>query len=352
MQTFLCRCQNRIFFENDRCTKCNAELGFFPKSMSLSALVEPDPEGWFVGPSGERAKKCERYGNACNWMVDEADGQPRCRACRLNQMEPTEAAFDQRPNDGGDTSLRDKSMTMEAAKRRLLFTLYRLGLDVVGKDQDPEHGLAFALTRHDPENPKKAAITGHADGLITLNLDEADPSLRERTRLRLGEHYRTVLGHFRHESGHYFWDVLVSDKPPLAEFRQLFGDETIDYGESLKKHYAEAAPFDPNTHVTPYATMHPWEDFAETWAHYLHLVDTWETAQSFGVAPVLAPASNAFEGKLAQWSELMIALNSLNRAMGQPDAYPFSIGSLVAKKLAFVERLIEGSRGGPRGVAQ
>src|SRR6202011_5238904 len=36
-------------------------------------------------------------------------------------------------------------------------------------------------------------------------------------------------------------------------------------------------------HVTPYASAHPWEDFAETWAHYFHMVDTLETATAFGL---------------------------------------------------------------------
>jgi hypothetical protein len=89
-----------------------------------------------------------------------------------------------------------------------------------------------------------------------------------------------LLGHFRHEVGHYFWDRLVATDPhQLEEFRVLFGDDRQDYGEALKRHYDEGAPANwQDTYISMYATMHPWEDFAETWAHYLHIVDTLETA--------------------------------------------------------------------------
>jgi hypothetical protein len=30
--------------------------------------------------------------------------------------------------------------------------------------------------------------------------------------------------------------------------------------------------------ISKYATSHPWEDWAETWAHYLHIMDMLETA--------------------------------------------------------------------------
>ena len=93
----------------------------------------------------------------------------------------------------------------EAAKRRLLFQLDALGLPVVGRDVDPEHGLAFDLL----SSEHRPVITGHDDGLITLDLAEGDDGYRESLRVRLDEPYRTLLGHLRHEVGHYYWDVLV-----------------------------------------------------------------------------------------------------------------------------------------------
>lgn len=329
MKTFSCRCGRRVFFDNSQCTSCGAELGFFPSSNVLTAL-EADAEGLYIGPSGERARKCGRYDRLglCNWMIDFDDDSDSCRACRLNEREP------ENPSAEDHENLR----ILEAAKRRLLFTLAGLGLSVVPRSVDPR-GLAFSLASSTSD--EKVTI-GHAQGLITLDLAEANPVSRELARVTLGENYRTVLGHFRHESGHYFWDRLVANTPALEEFRALFGDERADYASALERHYSTPAPFDPDRFITPYATAHPWEDFAETWAHYIHLVDTWETAQNFGLAPpaYTEDTTTDFERRLAQWSELMIAMNSLNRSMGQPDPYPFAIGPGVVTKLEFIERLI------------
>ena len=122
-------------------------------------------------------------------------------------------------------------------------------------------------------------VTGHADGVITLDLAESDDVHRERRRAELGEPYRTLLGHFRHEIGHYYWPILVERAGALERCRALFGDERADYGEALERHYADGPPADwAERHVSAYATMHPWEDWAETFAHYLHIRDTLQTA--------------------------------------------------------------------------
>jgi hypothetical protein len=199
-------------------------------------------------------------------------------------------------------------------------------------------------------------ITGHDDGLITLNLKEADDVERERIRTSMGETYRTLLGHFRHEIGHYFWDKLVRDAGKHEVFRKYFGDEQADYQEALKLHYASGPPSDWAEHyISPYASAHPWEDFAETWAHYLHIVDTIEMAAAFGLR--IQPAIGSSLGQSAvlnfdphepgeidrliqAWLPLAYSVNSINRCMGEPDLYPFVLAPAVIVKMGFIHQLI------------
>jgi hypothetical protein len=201
-------------------------------------------------------------------------------------------------------------------------------------------------------------MTGHANGLITINLAEADDSERERQRRQMGEPYRTLLGHFRHEIAHYYWDRLVANTPAIGEFRDIFGDEQQDYGEALQRHYAGGPPGNwPENFVSAYASMHPWEDFAETWAHYFHMVDTLETAAAFGlrvrpkVSPDLAtvidfdPHSATMERIIDAWLPLAFASNSINRSMGLPDLYPFVLTPPVIVKLTYIHERIRASRG-------
>jgi hypothetical protein len=198
-------------------------------------------------------------------------------------------------------------------------------------------------------------VTGHDNGLITINLAEADDAERERQRGSMGEPYRTLLGHFRHEIAHYYWDLLVFRAPNIDEFRAVFGDERRDYAAALQQHYANGAPADwPENFVTAYASSHPWEDFAETWAHYFHMVDTLETANAFGlmVRPKLTrpdrlstainfdPHEADMDRLIDAWLPLTFAANSLNRSMGLPDLYPFVLTPAVIVKLAFVHERI------------
>ena len=116
---------------------------------------------------------------------------------------------------------------LEAAKHRLFYTLFQLRLPVETQAESPA-GLAFQfLADVGPGAP--SVMTGHADGVITINLAEADDAERERRRQQMGELYRTLLGHFRHEIGHYYWDRLIANTPHLEEFRRIFGDERQDY---------------------------------------------------------------------------------------------------------------------------
>lgn len=320
MKTFSCRCGNRLFFDNTKCLKCNCSVGFSLAKCEFVTLDEPREEK-------KEPQPCVNFGRGlCNWLADGPDGL--CLACRLNVETPV---------DSEDTQL---LANMEMAKRRLLFTLDAVGLPIIPQSQRPG-GLGFALRRGTDEAP---VITGHADGLITLDLNEADPAQRTAIREKLGEDYRTLLGHFRHESGHYYWPLLFPTDKHKAEFREVFGDERADYSQALSRHYSAPVLDYENTHISSYATSHPWEDWAESWAHYLHVFDSWETAHAFGLLPSSkAPPPRArgrFEDLLDGWSELMIALNSMNRSMGHDDAYPFSLAPAVRKKLSFVAHAV------------
>jgi hypothetical protein len=199
-------------------------------------------------------------------------------------------------------------------------------------------------------------MTGHEAGIITIALAEADDAQREYRRTQLNEPYRTLLGHFRHEVGHHYWDILVSQSPHLDEFRRLFGDETADYATALQRHYADGPPPDwQAAFISSYATSHPWEDFAESWAHYLHLVDTAEVASSFGLrlAPRVDPRGalntrvefdpyglETLEPLIDSWAPLSALINSFNRAVGHGDAYPFVLTPPVIEKLGFIHALV------------
>jgi hypothetical protein len=243
---------------------------------------------------------------------------------------------------------------LEAAKRRTLYTLDALGLSIVSRAQDPDRGLAFAFQKDTPGTTN--VLTGHRDGLITINLAEANDPFRERMRDQLREAYRTLVGHFRHEVGHYCWDRLIKDGPHLAAFRDRFGDERADYAAALAAHYAAGRPADGgDAFISAYASMHPWEDWAETFAHYLHMVDTIDTARSYGLVLQSKPAAKAglatvraqrvergdFDDLIAAWIPLTIALNSFNQGMGLPDLYPFVLGEPTIAKLRFVHDVIE-----------
>jgi hypothetical protein len=339
MKTFRCACGTRVFFENTRCLTCARELGFVPRDLAIVAL-EPMGADRYRPAGGEGAfKKCQNNveHGVCNWMIDASDPLSLCLACRLNNVIPDLASFESR----------ELWAEVERAKRRLVYSLSGLALPLVPKSEDPENGLAFDIKA---EIGEEHVLTGHADGLITLNLAEADTVARERMRVAMKERYRTLLGHFRHEIGHYYWGCLVVGSGQVEAFRELFGDERADYAEALRHHYeGEGLPDFAGSFISAYAAAHPWEDWAETFAHYLHVIDTLETAQHFGVTSDLPrkpgpPEIEDFDLLLREWLDLTVALNALNRSMGLPDAYPFTISPRVREKLEFVHRRIAASR--------
>ena len=351
MKLFQCQqCGQPIYFENNVCEQCGRRLGFLPEQMTLSAL-EPDGEAWraLAAPGETPYRFCANaQHDACNWLVAADSAETLCAACRHNQTIP-------------DVSLPEnlaRWRKLESAKHRLFYSLLRLNLPLANRLDDPEHGLAFDVLAEAPDTPK--IMTGHDNGLVTLALAEADDAWREQTREAMGETYRTLLGHFRHEVGHHYWDLLVRDGGQLDAFRTLFGDERQDYAAALEQNYAQGPPADwRECFISAYASCHPWEDFAETWAHYLHIVDTLEMGFAFGleIRPRL-PGSEELESSIsfdpyaggdverlvAAWLPLVFAVNSLNRAMGLPDLYPFVLTPAVIEKLGFIHRLVHGGR--------
>lgn len=363
-RAFSCRCKRPIFFRNSECLACHAPLGYEPQLRQLLPLAPAAPRKdglalWRADIGRRRAQRWHRCANlgtaaACNWLVPEAEARgiaaPLCACCRLTRTLP-----DLSQDNGALWWNR-----IELAKRRLVSALIALRLPVRSRvGEDPERGLVFDLLRTLPGGAP--VITGHADGVITIDVEEADDSFRERRRAALGEPYRTLLGHLRHETGHYYWQRLVDGTPWLEAFRGLFGDERADYNQALKRHYDEGAPADWNQrHVSAYASCHPWEDWAETWAHYLHLLDTLDTARSFGLdgervelqyeryAPELLGDSGdadagGFLALINSWMELTGVLNELSRSMGVADFYPFVLSAPAVRKLHLVHRVVAGA---------
>ncbi len=347
MRPFTCtNCGNRLFFENGRCESCGASLGFLPAETAVITLAPgPEPDLWARadGAPGLYRFCANAAHDVCNWLVEDGSEEPFCACCRTNLTVP----------DLTVEGNAERWRRIEVAKHRLAYSLIRWNLPIVTRAEEPETGLAFEFLADAPDEP---VMTGHDNGLITLNIAEADDALREKARAEMGEPYRTLLGHFRHEIGHYYWDRLVSDGGRLAACRAVFGDDSMDYGEALDRHYEEGAPPDwEERFVSAYATMHPWEDFAETWAHYFHIVDTLETAAAFRMVVAGAQPEEGdrrmdfdpytpgpFANVVDAWLPLTFAVNALNRSMGLPDLYPFVLAPAAIDKLDFIHRLVHG----------
>ena len=346
MKSFHCnRCRRQLFFENVVCEHCHGLLGYVPEVAEICTFEPADGGLWrslHPGVKGALYRQCDNYAleNVCNWMISADTPHTLCAACRFNGTIPNLAIAENRVH----------WYRLETAKRRLLYTLMALGLELPSRAEEPEGGLQFDFLQAMGAEP---VTTGHQNGIITMNIAEADDACREQMRKSLHEPYRTLLGHFRHEIGHYFFDRLVAPSRWLATFRSRFGDEAADYAASLDAYYRNGPPANwAQSYISAYATMHPWEDWAETWAHYLHMVDTLDTAVSCGLAllpdhprePTLTdrtPVEDAsFDNLMARWFPLTYVLNSLNRSLGMPDSYPFTLSPPVIEKLRFVHRVI------------
>lgn len=331
-------CRQRLLFEARVCDGCMKAVGFQPGLDGFLAFDE-GVGGW-VDPAGI-SSEMTYCGNArvgvCNWLVPAAAHDKRCQACRLNRTIP----------DLSVPGVLDRWRIIEDAKRRMIYGLFRLGLPLEASPQNGSPKFDFLYDAAAETGASPQWLTGHAGGVITLNIIEADDVARERIRRELGEPYRTVLGHFRHEIAHYYWHRLVEHSPDLHRFRALFGDETADYAAAAARHYETGAPpLWSEDFISAYATMHPWEDFAETFAHYLHLVDTLASLSDAGVsfapggAQIVDPYRADISAIAAAWIPAAFALNEVCRSMGQRDLYPFSLSPAVMLKLDYVHRLV------------
>ncbi len=347
MKTLNCeRCGVRVFFDNVACENCNATLGFVPDELKMASF-EVDAEGiWTRLVEGApQYRPCANYvpRQVCNWMVPAATTDTLCSCCKTTQVLPS---LDKPEN-------LQHWLKLEQAKRRLFYSLLSLGLPVTDKAADPEHGVAFHFLEE--LTPTQKVLTGHDSGLITLNIAEADDAQREHVRAKMHEPYRTLLGHFRHEIGHYYWDQLIDHTEWLEPYRALFGDERADYSEALKQHYASPVTDWQDRFVSAYASSHPWEDWAECWAHYMHMQDGLETAAAWGlqlnhalpdspsirVKPLDCHLEGAVESALIEhWLPTAQFVNAMSRSLGTQDSYPFIVSAPVIEKLEFIHRVV------------
>ncbi|WP_068272044.1 zinc-binding metallopeptidase family protein [Aldersonia kunmingensis] len=345
MRDFNCsNCGQELSFENSVCLQCNSPLGFSLAEKALVVIGKPAdptaPAGITGEVDAEKFRLCDNLHLArCNWLVAVEDEEGLCPSCRLTTTRPN--------ND--DVDALAAFADAEAAKRRLVLELVELGLPIVDREEDPDNGLAFELLSSREEN----VITGHVNGVITLDLAEGDDVHREQLRVSMAEPYRTLLGHFRHETGHYYFTVLVTTDDDRARFEELFGDPDADYQDALDRHYSQGAPdgWEAN-YVSSYATMHAAEDWAESFAHYLHIRDALDTAAAFGFAPAGAtferhvPGQAGFDKIIELWLPLAWALNMVNRSMGHKDLYPFVLPEPVLEKMRFIHDLVVAAQTG------
>lgn len=335
MKTFECRCGQPVYFESHECLVCGAVLGFDSSRLEMLAL-DKDENSLLTDATGKRYRRCrngEEYG-VCNWLTTVTEAASLCAGCAFNRTIP----------DLGKPQNIIRWGRFESSKKRLLYTLLSLQLAVRNGFDDPQYGLLLDFiedSRSDSERfPETFIHTGYLGGVITINALEADDLAREAIRVEMGESYRTVLGHLRHESGHYYWSVLSPDEAVLERFNNLFGNINADYAAALESYYANGPAKDwAERHISAYASSHPVEDWAECWGHYLHIVDALETAAAHGVAG-FSVAGDDIREAIKDWQRFSIVLNELNRSIGLGDAYPFVVNSVVAEKLVFVDEIV------------
>ena len=354
MQIFSCAgCGQTIFFDNRYCVRCTRKLAFFPQTMQMEALDEQTDGTLRLASNPEKTVTAclNTSHDICNWLVDDDSTNGLCQACTHNRLVPdvnTEVGINQ-------------WRKLSQAQRHMYYSLLRLDLPRQTRAQDPDGGLVFDFLVDEvtEDGTVKAAMTGHDEGVIAIRAAEADDVEREKVKNQMNEPYRTMLGHFRHEIGHFIWNELVRDAGRAEECRAIFGDEREDYAEALRRNYEQGPRPDWQEYfISSYASIHPWEDFAECFAHYLHIVDTLETAHSFGIkidpedhddisAEVAFDPYQAASARriVSAWVPLTVALNSMQRSMGERDLYPFVLTAPVMQKLEFMHHLLHGTLG-------
>jgi len=351
MKLFTCRnCNNALYFENSVCLSCNNTIGFDSQQLIMLTIQKNKSDALYTDLQSKKTYKyCQNAQEAtCNWLIPSTSTAVFCAACELNRTIPPLAIAQNR----------ERWNNIEVAKHRLLYSLLRLQLPIKKKINNSADGIGFDFTVD--TSSTKSVMTGHQSGLITINIKEADEAERARNKYDLNEKYRTLLGHFRHEIGHYYWDVLIKNNSKLLKkFRELFGNETVNYEQALRNYYNNSNKNTSNHYISIYATSHPWEDWAESWAHYMHLMDTVETAFYFGIrldnetlqqrkleTPLM---KNPYEVKdfieiFNMWVPMGFAVNALSRSMGHPEFYPFVISAEIVEKLTFIHDLCKENR--------
>jgi hypothetical protein len=337
MRVFRCDCcGDRVPFAVQECGACGAALGYVSEDRNVRLLLPSKEAATYevVGRDG-RWWRCMNSAWGCNWMLTAASDTVWCRSCRLTRGRP----------DGERPDAVEAWVRAEAAKRRLVHQLDMLGLSFEMRSTSTPDGLVFDLVHV----PGERGVTGHFDGVVTLDLAEADDRYRDALRRQLGESFRTVIGHLRHEVGHYFWSRLVGRSDRLSSFRGVFGDERIAYREAVATYYSGGVTtWDDSSHVTAYAASHPLEDWAETFAHYLHIVDAADTAIAHQLVPAdgvgttvaEALATGDFDDVLDVWRPINVAVNAIAESVGSAAVYPFELSGDVVDKLAFVHRQV------------
>lgn len=356
---YQCVCEQPIYFRNSSCLSCSKALAYDPLHFMVVSLTPLDNGVFAADQTGAKVRRCANLDKAgCNWLEPAESEHSLCLSCRLTRTIP----------DLTIEGNQSRWVAIELEKRRLIAQLLSLGLPIPSRTDFPETGLTFDLLGEDEKG--NVPLTGHDSGQITLNIKEADDAYRAQVRESMGEPYRTLLGHFRHEFGHFYWDVLVKNSYWLQPFRAVFGDETYSYQEALDKHYQQGAPEDwQQNFISSYATMHPWEDWAESWAHYLHMMATISTAAAFDIHTAAAKGmdlvpytaevlyapndveADEFLTLINTWIALTAILNILARSMGQPDTYPFAVPAKVVAKLQFIHIIVR-DKGNPPALEQ
>lgn len=351
MRSFACNCGNTAFFENTHCLSCRNDLGWCPKCNQLTTIVRQEDDLFCCGnrECETLLTKCHNYAveSVCNrcCVVSEGAGEPAkfCDYCRFNETVP----------DLTVDSNREMWRRLEVAKRRLLYTLDLMKLPYGREEDGIDPGLTFDFKADVTIKPRwwwsmgkeERVYTGHAQGRITINVREADTVEREKARVMFQEAHRTVIGHFRHEIAHYYWQMLVENVQE-PEFEAVFGDhKDPSYTEAQDCFYKEGPPSDWQAkYVSAYATMHPWEDFAETFATYLDMVSVLDTAMHMNVAKSCDPIQAKLPNMVERYVSLGVVLNEMNRAMGLTDLVPEIFGSLITAKLQYVHDLVRAAK--------
>ncbi|MDB2439688.1 putative zinc-binding peptidase [Hellea sp.] len=346
MRRFSCtNCKNEVHFDNTKCNDCQADLVYLAASdlMLTGSLIFVQTYNGVDGylPCANRSLI------GCNWLSEPSSISDLCQSCSHTIKIP----------DISDSEKKKLWSRLERAKRRLFYDLIKSGLILDNQVTKAEGTLRFELLSDviTENNETKKVMTGHDNGLITINIAEADDAVREKTRVAMGEPFRTLTGHFRHEIGHFYWDRLVDQPNTLDRFRSVFGDERADYSAALQIYYNNGPKLDwQSSYVSAYSTCHPWEDFAETWAHYFHMISGLETAHAYGLSPPPVTANitlneevdsprdvDDFDRLLTQWIPVTIAMNAMNRSIGHNDYYPFALSPTISTKLRFIHDIIK-----------